>query len=66
MKPAFKDEEDYKLKKWIDVNGKKMDSVEFARFIRVRTTPKINKMIKKRLKKEHKNNIKLKRLQEND
>ena len=32
------------LKKWIEVEGKMMDSVEFTRFIRERTEPEIREM----------------------
>lgn len=52
------------MKKWIEVNGKMMDSVEFTRFIRQQTAPKIRKMFKDAIKEEHKNSEKLKRLQE--
>ncbi len=34
--------------KWIKVHGKKMDSVEFARFIREKTAHKIEKRLKRR------------------
>ena len=52
------------LKKWIEVNGKMMDAVEFTRFIRQQTAPKIEKMFEKAIDQEHKNAEKLKRLQE--
>ncbi len=54
------------MKKFIEVNGEKMNAVEFTRFIRTTSTPKINKIIKQTLEKQHKNNLKLKRLQESD
>ena len=52
------------MKKWIDVNGRKMDSVEFTRFIRERTAPKVRKMFEKAIEEEQKNTEKLKRLQQ--
>ena len=52
------------MKKWIDVAGKKMDSVEFARFIREQAAPETEDFVKAVVQKEHSNNIKLKRLQE--
>ena len=38
------------MEKWIKVNGKKMDSVEFTRFIRERTAKKIDKELARRKK----------------
>lgn len=38
------------MEKWIKVHGKKMDSVEFTRFIRERTARKIDKRLKRRRK----------------
>lgn len=50
------------MRKWIDVYGKKMDSVEFTRFIRTKTTPEISKIVKKRIKEEKTNDLKLDRI----
>lgn len=52
------------MKKWIEVNGKKMDAVEFTRFIRQRTAPRIDKLVKEAIERERKNKLKLKRLQQ--
>ena len=52
------------MKKWIEVEGKKMDSVEFARFIREKTTPEVEKMLDKAVMEEADNKLRLKRLQE--
>jgi len=38
------------MERWIKVHGKKMDSVEFARFIRDRTTHKIDRELKRQRK----------------
>jgi len=42
------------MERWIKVQGKKMDSVEFTRFIRERTAHKIDKKLKMKLKKRGK------------
>ena len=52
------------MKKWINVNGKKMDSVEFTRFIRRRTAPQVNRLVKELLEKERKDGMRLERLKE--
>ncbi|HLD41482.1 MAG TPA: hypothetical protein VJB06_00460 [archaeon] len=52
------------LKKWIEVEGKMMDAVEFTRFIRQKSAPKVRKMFEEAIEQEHANNLKLKRLQE--
>ena len=54
------------MKKWIDVYGKKMDAVEFTRFIRQRTSKKINHFLEDIIETENKNTARLKRLQEFD
>lgn len=51
------------MKKWIDVEGKLMDSVEFTRYIRVKTAPEIQEMIKVAIHKERKNRERLQQLQ---
>ncbi len=52
------------MKKWIDVHGKKMDAVEFTRFIRQRTSRKTGIFLEDVIETENKNALKLKRLQE--
>lgn len=52
------------LKKWIEVNGKMMDSVEFTRFIREQTAEETEAFIRKAIETENKNRLKLKRLQQ--
>ena len=51
------------MKKFIEVNGEKMDAVEFTRFIRGKTSPKIDRLVKEVLDRERKNDSTLKRLQ---
>ncbi len=50
------------LKKWIEVEGKMMDSVEFTRFIRERVEPKIERMENKMIAEEKKNRLRLQQL----
>ena len=52
------------MKKWINVDGEKMDSVEFTRFIRRKTAPQVNRLVKEILEKERKDAIRLERLKE--
>ncbi len=54
------------MKKWIDVYGKKMDAVEFTRFIRQRTARKMNHFIEDVIETENRNSMKLKRFQKSD
>ena len=50
------------LKKWVEVEGKMMDSVEFARFIRQRVEPEIEEMASKVIAEEKKNKLRLQQL----
>lgn len=52
------------LKKFIEVEGKMMDAVEFTRFIRQRSAPRIKKMYEEAIEKEHKNTERLRKLQQ--
>lgn len=52
------------MKKSIEVEGKMMDAVEFSRFIRQRTAPEIEKMVKEVIETEHRNTERLRKLQE--
>jgi len=54
------------MKKWIDVYGKKMNAVEFTRFIRQRISKKMNHFLEDVIETENKNTMRLKRLQEFD
>ena len=54
------------MKKWIDVYGKKMNAVEFTRFIRQRTSKKMDHFLEDVIETENKNTMRLKRLQEFD
>ncbi|HLD41787.1 MAG TPA: hypothetical protein VJB06_02030 [archaeon] len=50
------------MEKWIEVNGKMMDSVEFARFIREQTEPEIEEMENNLIAEERKNRLRLQQL----
>ncbi|MBI5347608.1 MAG: hypothetical protein HZB66_03285 [Candidatus Aenigmarchaeota archaeon] len=52
------------MKKWIEVNGKMMDSVEFTRFIREQAAPEIEELVNQVIKTSRENKMRLKRLQE--
>ncbi|MBI5347538.1 MAG: hypothetical protein HZB66_02930 [Candidatus Aenigmarchaeota archaeon] len=54
------------MKKWIEVNGKMMDAVEFTRFIRKETADETEIFVREVIEKEHKNNLRLKKLQQQD
>jgi len=49
------------MRKWIDANGKKMDSAEFARFIRGSSVNDVEKMVNDVMEAEQHNADKLKR-----
>ncbi len=50
------------LKKWIEVEGKMMDSEEFNRFIRESTEPEIEEMENKMIAEGKKNKLRLQQL----
>lgn len=52
------------MKKWVEVEGKMMDSVEFTRFIREKTAPEIEKMAQKVMRKGREDRLKLVKLQQ--
>ncbi len=53
-----------KLEKFIEVNGKMMDAVEFTRYIRQKSANKTRKMMQEILKKERENTRRLRELQQ--
>ncbi len=52
------------LKKWIDVDGKMMDAVEFTRFIRQQMASETRDMMEEVVRKEHENTKRLRQLQQ--
>ncbi len=52
------------LKKWIEVEGKMMDAVEFTRFIRQQMASEIRDMMEEVVRKEHENTKRLRQLQQ--
>jgi len=52
------------MEKWIEVNGKMMDSVEFTRFIRQASVEKTRKIMQQVVLEDSKASQRLKRLQE--
>ena len=52
------------LKKWIEVEGKMMDSVEFTRFIRQQMADETRQMKEEVVQKERENTKRLRQLQQ--
>ncbi|HLD41556.1 MAG TPA: hypothetical protein VJB06_00835 [archaeon] len=52
------------LKKWIEVEGKMMDAVEFTRFIRQQMASETRTMMEEVVRKEHENTKRLRQLQQ--
>jgi len=52
------------LKKWIEVEGKMMDAVEFTRFIRRQMASETRTMMEEVVRKEHENTKRLRQLQQ--
>ncbi|HLD57737.1 MAG TPA: hypothetical protein VJA47_05490 [archaeon] len=52
------------LKKWIEVEGKMMDAVEFTRFIRRQMASETRTMMEEVVIKEHENTKRLRQLQQ--
>ncbi len=52
------------MKRWIEVEGKKINAVEFTRFIRQKIAPEINHMVQVIALNSNEKSSKLKRLQE--